>query len=304
MGVSDARPEAWRSTALSGSRAVRRTSSLARWISRNLELHEKLVIKDPRLSWFLDVWIKVAGQVKADLSVIIMLRPPHEVLASKHTYYQGDQAAGYNHLAAAWINMLLNTELQTRPLDGRGVSRIFVEYSELLTDWRRVGRRIGTVLGDEGLNRPSETQVASVEAFLDAGLRRMDGSKSRLDLANEIGIVLAESWVALQRLTDPKNDGPAVWDELDSLRRRYEEIYGSAQSVTRSTTEHAMRSMRPSRRISEGLTRRLGQNDASSAVAPFEGGRGNVPPGYVHLVPHWLRDRVPKSIKLSLSRLR
>ena len=85
----------------SGSRPPTGSSGTSR------RAHE-LVVKDPRLSWFLPLWRVAALRTGATPVFATMLRPPAEVVGSKQTYY--GSRLGSAHLAASWLNMLLHTE--------------------------------------------------------------------------------------------------------------------------------------------------------------------------------------------------
>ena len=143
--VSDSRPSAWFDTGRISSREPARIR-VSEWLEPHFAEHPELVVKDPRLSWFLGLWRVAAIRTGATPVFATMLRPPAEVVGSKQKYYANK--LGSAHLAASWVNMLLHTERATRSVDGvgeadAGQGRVFVRYEDLLTDWVKTTTRPG-----------------------------------------------------------------------------------------------------------------------------------------------------------------
>ena len=109
--VSDSRPSAWFETGRISTREPARIR-VAEWLEPHFDVHPELVVKDPRLSWFLGLWRVAAIRTGATPVFVTMLRPPAEVVGSKQKYYANK--LGSAHLAASWLNMLLHTERATR----------------------------------------------------------------------------------------------------------------------------------------------------------------------------------------------
>ena len=114
--VSDSRPSAWFDTGRICSREPARIR-VSEWLEPHFAEHPELVVKDPRLSWFLGLWRVAAIRTGATPVFATMLRPPAEVVGSKQKYYANK--LGSSHLAASWVNMLLHTERATRARRGR-----------------------------------------------------------------------------------------------------------------------------------------------------------------------------------------
>ena len=84
---------------------------------------DELVIKDPRLAWFLGLWKSAALRTDAQPSYVTMLRHVTEVVGSKQRYYApGQTGSAFSEVqrTAAWVNMMLHTERATR--EGSGPS--------------------------------------------------------------------------------------------------------------------------------------------------------------------------------------
>ncbi len=142
----DARPGAWFDAGRACIQEMNR-SRLAEWLEPQFEAADALVIKDPRISWFLGLWRVAAVRVGASTSTVVMLRPPAEVVGSASATADGrsDETSGrlddISRLAG-WTNVMLFTERATR-----GSSRSFVRYHDLLADWTSTVVRVGEALG-------------------------------------------------------------------------------------------------------------------------------------------------------------
>src|SRR3954463_8867405 len=138
VGNFDGRPGAWEETAkpLENPRVVER---LRKWVDEQFQLHDHVVVKDPRTVWFLPLWLAVADALGIDTSFVTMLRPPAEVIASASKWYSG----GRNEIGrlTGWGNTMLRAEQITR-----GRNRVFASYPSLLTDWRNELAHVDRVL--------------------------------------------------------------------------------------------------------------------------------------------------------------
>lgn len=118
-----------------------------------------VVIKEPRITTLSDLWFEAARVAGFDVAAVIAVRQPQEVIKSIAASWRVSAALA----SAIWVKYNLLAERHTR-----GVPRVFVEYANLLDDWRREVKRISTTLPDE-LNADEEQPV---EDFLRPDLRR------------------------------------------------------------------------------------------------------------------------------------
>ena len=87
VAVSDARPAAWfEAGKLANIERLRDRACTPGWRSSSREAPE-LVVKDPRLAWFLGLWRSAALRCEAAPAYVTMLRPVTEVVGSKQRYY-------------------------------------------------------------------------------------------------------------------------------------------------------------------------------------------------------------------------
>ena len=122
-----------------------------------------VVIKDPRINALSGVWFEAARLAGFDIAVVIAVRHPQEVNASVGAH--SPVSPGLS--SALWLKANLLAEIDTR-----GLPRVFVEYANLLDDWRREVKRISAALGID-LNTRDE---GAIEEFLRPDLRRQQQS--------------------------------------------------------------------------------------------------------------------------------
>ena len=123
-----------------------------------------VVIKEPKITTVSGIWFEAARQAGFDVAAVVAVRHPHEVIGSLEK-----RAASQNYVQASpaltsawWLKYTLLAEKDTR-----GVPRVFVEYANLLEDWRREVKRISTAL-EIDLNARDE---GAIDEFLTPDLR-------------------------------------------------------------------------------------------------------------------------------------
>ncbi|ABL79999.1 conserved hypothetical protein [Nocardioides sp. JS614] len=277
--VSDARPEAWFETGRVSTREPERIRT-AEWLDGHFAVNPELVVKDPRLSWFLSLWRVAAVRTGATPVFATMLRPPAEVVGSKQNYYQN--RLGSAHLAASWLNMLLHTERATREsvVDG---GRVFVRYADLLDDWTRVVMHAGERLGLEHVMHAKSEAIRNGHRFVDPSLRRMNQTLEDLALPPRLHELTAETWEELNKLAEPDGDTPAVHEALDQLREGYVELYEEAAAISRSSVVAA-----------EQRVRKQLKGGGGSRPAPA------APADPADRIPHGVRAAIPAPVRRGL----
>jgi hypothetical protein len=119
-----------------------------------------VVIKDPRITALSGMWFEAARLAGFDVAAVIAMRHPQEVIASLGgpRYRASPELSG-----ALWLKSTLLSERHTR-----GLPRVFVEYANLLDNWRREVKRISTALPID-LDTRDE---GAIEEFLRPDLNR------------------------------------------------------------------------------------------------------------------------------------
>ena len=282
--VSDSRPDAWFETGRVATREPERIKT-AEWLEGHFAVNPELVVKDPRLSWFLSLWRVAAIRCGATPVFATMLRPPSEVVGSKQKYYAN--RLGSAHLAASWLNMLLHTERATRESVADG-GRVFIRYADLLDDWTKAVMYTGEQLGLQHILHAKSERIRDAHRFVDPGLRRVSGTLDDLGLPKRLHELVAETWNELNKLADHDGDTPAVHEALDQLREGYVELYEESEAISRSSVVAA-----------EQKTRRGRDRGEGPAGEPGPGNTAD--PAYVaDKIPHGLRAAIPPGVRRGL----
>ena len=280
VAVSDARPGAWFEAGKLAN-VERLRTRLHTWLDEQFVEAAatgggpELVVKDPRLAWFLGLWRSAALRCEAAPAYVTMLRPVTEVVGSKQRYYA--TRFGEIDRTAAWVNMMLHTERATR-----GSARAFVRYEDLLKDWTIPLFDIGQRFDLFAVKSASANDIRRVHQFIDPTLRRVQLTWDDVDVPARLRDIAEESWQALNKLADEGGDRPDVHATLDEMRSAYASFYEEAEAIASSTAL---------------ASRREGYADGAAGRPPMgEGARG------ADRIPHGLRALVPASARRGIRR--
>jgi hypothetical protein len=260
--VSDARPSAWYETGKASASGITR-ARLTEWLGPQFKpavgeepAINELVVKDPRLAWFLGLWKSAALRCDAQASYVTMLRHVTEVVGSKKRYYApGQTGSAFSEVqrTAAWVNMMLHTERATR-----GATRAFVRYDDLLTDWTIPVFRLGQELDLAAVQEATANSMRKVHQFVDPDLRRVQSTWDDVEVPGRLREIAEETWQGLSKLVEPGGDTPDVHALLDEVRESYVAFYDEAEAVAQSSVIAARR---------EGRQQAL--EERASATDPF-----------------------------------
>ncbi|OBB79615.1 hypothetical protein A5760_20730 [Mycobacterium colombiense] len=183
-----------------------------------------VVIKEPRITTLSDLWFEAARQAGFDVASVIAVRHPQEVISSIVKSWHVSPALA----SALWLKCNILAERNTR-----GVPRVFVDYTNLLDDWRREMKRICTELPVE-LHTQDED---AIEEFLTPGLHRQRHCGPVTDL-------FGADWISLvyEALRKAAQDDPLDMSTLDRVfasyreserdfRKAFEDFHGLSNSV-------------------------------------------------------------------------
>jgi hypothetical protein len=269
----DSRPAAWDLTAAAAvDDAV--VAELRSWLEVQLVGTDRIVVKDPRISWFLPLWRRCADELGVDTGFVTMLRPPTEVLGSAKEWYGARQNDASR--AAGWANIMLRTEEQSR-----GLPRAFVRYDVLLADWAAQVQRVGGHLDDPELQQLDPVRRTAVDAFIDPQLRRQTRGWDDLDVPGEMRGLVDRAWEALVPLGD---DIAGMEGALDEVRADYDRLYADSEAIAQSSIRAAKPRRKPAAQEAKPATstaKKAAKKAAKPAPAP--------PPGLVRRVRRRLR---------------
>lgn len=117
------------------------------------------VIKDMRITALSDVWFEATRRAGFDVAAVIAVRHPQEVIPSCAKYVRITPELS----SALWLKYNLLAERCTR-----GLPRVFVDYGNLLADWRHEVGRMSAAL-PISLDNADEAAIAE---FLTPDLQR------------------------------------------------------------------------------------------------------------------------------------
>lgn len=155
------------------------------WRERLVELlHQRhgdapcIVIKDPRISRLLPVWLDALRTAGFAPGTAIMLRHPDEVTASLEE--RGDHRISPDTARLLWLRYLVDAELGSRD-----IPRAMVTYPELVHDWPKVKQRLDDALQIDWPR--TDTAVADdIDAFIDPILHRQRAGDRPADRSSRL----------------------------------------------------------------------------------------------------------------------
>ncbi|HSX66363.1 sulfotransferase family protein [Nocardioides sp.] len=231
--VADSRPVAWELAArVAAAPAV--LERAAEWLEQQFAVADELVVKDPRLTWFNELWLRAAAKAGAEPVFITMLRPPPEVVRSRQANYNGRMADAFG--VAQWVNLMIGTERATR-----GHTRAFVAYADLIAGWQAALLPLAEHLGVEALRNPGPEALAEGDAFVDPSLRRMQPGWDDLAVPADLRALAEDLWRELEALAIPGRDDAEAHARLDAIAARHADLFAGAESVVRSSIVAARR---------------------------------------------------------------
>jgi hypothetical protein len=268
--VADARPGAWALTAEAGMRPELRRE-LLEWLDEQFAATDALIVKDPRLSWFLPLWRSCALDVGAEPAFVTMLRHPAAVIGSKQRWYRGWH--GDVGRLAGWINQTVYVERATR-----GSRRAFVRYEDLLEDWTRAIAAAGEQLELGVVHEATPAAMRRAHEFVDSGLSRSPASWQGFTLPAPLRRQADELWELAQQLAD--GESTELHARLDALRTAYGDGYAEAEAIAQSSIAAA--------RAARAASARPKPPSAARALAAR--------------VPDPVRRRIPTAMKVRVHR--
>jgi hypothetical protein len=250
--IEDGRPEAWKLTD-ELAQDPKALGPVVEWLEQQFAENEQIVVKDPRLGWFLELHRVAAAKVGADVRVATLLRHPAEVMKSREIAY-GTRTNNTTRVVG-WLTMMLGTELRTRDLP-----RATVRYDHLLADWRAALSQADTTIGMDLFGRATAEQLADAARLVDPSLHRSTADWSELGVPARVLDLSRRTYDAYGRLVGTSPDEQAeTRATLDDLRSELSAYYDECFDVARNRTGAFARSekRRVARRVRQETRREL-----------------------------------------------
>lgn len=232
VSVWDSRPSAFETTAQAAEDAAT-LAELTKWLEVQFVGRDHVVVKDPRLCWFLPLWERAAAGVGAQVSIATLLRHPAEAVSSALKWY-GDWQTPASR-TVSWDNIMLETEHQTR-----GRRRVFVRYEDLLGDWRGQVDRAAKELDVPLLANLDDATVAAIDAFVDPTLHRQKVTLQDLGVPESVTEITERTWDQFVSLSVAGADDADGEKRSDALREEYHAYYAEIEAIAQSSL-HALR---------------------------------------------------------------
>lgn len=189
------------------------------------------VLKEPRISRFVGLYIGILRSLNIQIRIVLTNRNPLAVIASLQT--RTGMTFGFASLI--WLRHELDGEYASRSFP-----RVFVNYEELLQDWRPIVDKVASV--DPKLAIRTEEKNLAIEQFLSPRYRHHSASFSDLVDDERICDWIKYSYKALKLLEANPNDLSAI-TRLDSIRRKFDttsKIFGEASFPELFTRQQAI----------------------------------------------------------------
>jgi hypothetical protein len=142
------------------------------------------VVKDPRVSRLLPMWLEAFGELSITPIVVIPFRNPIEVAASL------ERRDRFPLAKSLLIYIQANLEAERA---SRGLRRVFQLYDELTSDWRRFAEKLAS-LGGPNAKALSPQTCAEINDFLSTDLRHHRATRDNLASLPDAGTMLVEMY--------------------------------------------------------------------------------------------------------------
>ena len=179
------------------------------------------VLKDPRFSLVLDLWLPTFAAMNINVAPLLALRHPAEVMASLR---RREQMPG-GIAAPLWLHYMLEAERNTRDRP-----RAVLSYDRIMQDWRGCLTRIAAGSGI-AWRVPFESAAPAIGEFLRPTLRHHYATPSKAAAGKPpIANWIAETYDALRRIE--LGDGTAQFARLDRVHAQFATWRARAPRVT------------------------------------------------------------------------
>jgi hypothetical protein len=165
------------------------------------------VVKDPRISRVLPLWMDVLQALGIDVIVVIPFRNPLEVAASLA------QRDAVSLPKALLLNLQSYLDVE---FTSRASRRVFVRYDSLLHDWRTFQTQLNE-LSDTRFSPLSNITRAKIDEYLTADLYHQRFSRVDLLSSTDVPMIMVELYGNMCKAVEMKDD-LSVRSEFDRLR--------------------------------------------------------------------------------------
>ncbi|MEW6133628.1 MAG: hypothetical protein AB1591_10780 [Pseudomonadota bacterium] len=180
-------------------------------LKREFPEGEVLVLKDPRISRLLPIWLEAASEIGLEPAAFVGCRNPIEVAAS--LFKRNKMGAQTAHLL--WLAYMLEAETASR-----GLPRAMVQFDHLIADWRSALAKAYDAIELDSLmldGEPAET----LDAALSEKKRHHQATTDQLLQDESASPLLKEAWAAFSTRPLPRPE------HFDGLRARLTDAWAT-----------------------------------------------------------------------------
>jgi hypothetical protein len=209
-------PENWMET-----RAAKQAMlKLAEEIEKDFSERDFFVIKDPRISRLLPLWLKLLDSAAVEPIIVIPVRNPLETAASLK---KRDQFS----LTKSFL-LYLRSNLEVE-LASRGRQRIFVSYSTIMSDWSSFASKLFESANGH-LPCLRAGSIVEINEFLSADLYHNRFTRDQLSAATDVPTAAIEMFERMNCINEI-GDEHQLEQAFDRLRERLDEATKLFQGV-------------------------------------------------------------------------
>jgi hypothetical protein len=197
-------PDDWTDTSF--ARLAR--ERLAELIQSEFRDSDLFVVKDPRISKLLPLWVELLADIDVGIMVVMTFRNPLEVAASLHKR---------DHMPLASSLLLYVSSYLKAEMASRNCPRCFVNYANVVDDWRVFEGRLRATLGSR-LPMLDENRSLEISRYLAPDLKHHHHDRTELALRDEVPGIVADLYDLLTE-AEAGGDAPSLSRSFDELLR-------------------------------------------------------------------------------------
>jgi hypothetical protein len=219
-------------------------------IKREFADSRLFVVKDPRITRLLPMWLEVLDELAIEPILVIPVRNPLEIGASLEARDRFPLAKSL----LLYAHGCLETELASRPR-----RRIFVRYEQLLDDWRPFAVNLAKAAGSYTL-LPGGERADEIDHFLTAELRHHRYSRADLAGTRDVAASVVEIFDRTSQASD-SGDEKELRKSFDRLRETLAEssrLYRGVLAAERAKHEEELARFCQDRAVLRRLGAELG----------------------------------------------
>jgi hypothetical protein len=160
---------------------------------------------------------------------------------------------------AGWVNVGLTNERASR-----GDRRVFVHYTDMISDWRSAMTGVADRLGLRYDTDLSSREHHPVDDFIDVNLRRVQVTLDDLDVPANLRSIAETVWTGLDALARDPDDAEAM-ARLDRAREDYDQLFVHSAALVQDAIDFAILETRRTTR--RNVTRNLAAKAETQAAA-------------------------------------